>query len=442
MLDFINIYENMENTINDDILYDLVKVYSKEENIHQFLINKNNKKPSTIQNHYDELYTFLFYIWRRSILKLTDNDIKKLVKENIVKDDYLKLRDILSSTHHINSNEEYEELIKKEPLINKYGWHNSGKDSSWNYISAASLFAWQDYNPHPIEHKLCLNCDNQCIEEIVYHITYECHLRNLPFYIKYDKTGTRDDSIVIYSNTKNLDEYIGVLRKTRLYNKGLFKHVHEAPLLTGKIEDWLGYASETKDYNKMSFSEVRANIIRFSIKNALINWVYENKGLKINSGNTEVYFDYYLSRCLAAVVINRYKEDYKELKNKDLFFEYYGITIQEVCSNEFKEKLIDLLKHKMSSIINSRYNHELFPNITINTSNYKKIVVTEVDYKNTVKQISPQIFKNCPSFTTEIKKQLEHYCKINDVDINKFCFDNKRRDALFSYQKRVLSKKK
>lgn len=442
MIDFIDIYKNMENPFNYEILYEIVKAYSKSDNIHDYIINKEKKDLSPLENYHDPLYEFLFYIWKTSIVNLSEQDIERLINYNCVQKDYLKLQEILKETPNIKSRQDYVELAINQPLINKYGWLYSKGDSPWIYIDSSLLFSWQYFSPYPVEHKLCLNCDKENIEEIVYCIIQECYSNHLPFYIKYDKTGTRDDSIVIYSNTKNLNQYINILRKVRLYNKELFSHIHDIPLLTGKIESWIGYASETKDYSKMSFSQIRANIFRFSIKNALNKWVYENKYLQIQMGDHQVYFNYYLSRCLATITINRYIKEYKELDIKDDFYKTHGIEIKEIASPEFKEKIIDIIQNNIFSMITANYNRELAKDITINTSDHHKITVTFEDFKRTLKQLAPQIFRNCPSFVEEIKKQLEYFCSKNDVDINKFCFDNKRREALFNYQRKVLSKKK
>lgn len=444
MINYIDLYNYIDNPLTDELLYHLVECYSKNENVHSHIVNAHNKNSEQRMIDEDELYEFLFEKWKRNILSLSESYMQKLFNNRIIEKDFWDLKKLLNNLAPITTKKEYMDLILNNKLIYKYGWQSIGNKTSWTHINSSLLNAWK--SPHfLIEHKLCLNCPQPYIEKIVYLLLKEFEARRIPYHLKFDTSGKRDDSIVIYSNTTYLDEFIQSIRKTRLYNKELFSNIQEAPLLMGKIEPWLGYASETKDYKKMTFSEIRSNIIYSSIKSCLRKWVYENKYLKIKSGNKDIYFCDFISSCLANIVISKYKKTYnkyiEEGREKD-FYEHHGLTKEDLYSPNLKKLLEEKISPNILEMLRAYYNKELIPCINIRTVDWKKITVTNEDLKNTIKALSLQILKNYPYVMDLIKSEIENQCNIHNVDFNKFCFDITRREALFTYQKKVLNKKK
>lgn len=444
MIDYIDLYNNMENPLTDDVIRHLVECYSKNLNMHSYIINSREKQEQFNMVEEDELYEFLFKKWRKNVLDLSDGYTQILINNGVVHEDFKKLKDKLNIASEIRSKKEYLDLISKDKLLFKYGWHSIGNNSSWTHINSSLLSAWNE-SAFNIEHKLCLNCDTPYIEKIVLLLIKEISSRKLPFHIKFDTSGKRDDSIVIYSDTPHLEEYIQCIKKTRVYNKELFANIGEVPLFMGKIEPWLGYASETKDYKKMTFSEIRSNVLYSSIKSSFRKWVYENKYLKINSNGEEIFFIDFFTKCLTNLVISKHKNIYKNYVNENRehqFYEHYGLTKEELYSSKLKDKLTEKITSNILLMLSAYYNKELVPFVDVRTSNFKKITITNEDLKNTVKALSIQILNNYPDVMKLIKEDIEKQCKNHDIDVNKFCFDIKRREALFTYQKKVLNKKK
>lgn len=443
MINYIDLYNYINNPLNDDLIHHFVDCYSKNLNVHSLIVNTYRTDEDNIQTC-DELYELLFKEWKKNSLSLSNSYIQTLMNNGVVDEDYLKLKDVLNSLPLVKTKKEYMDLISSDKLIYKYGWHSIGNKTSWTHINSSLISAWKEA-PFHIEHKLCLNCHSLYIEDIVLLLIKEFQYRQIPFHLKFDNSGKRDDSIVIYSDTAHLEDFIQCIKKTRIYNKELFTNLGNPPILTGKIEPWLGYASETKDYKRMTFSEIRSNIIYSSIKSSFRKWVYENRDLKITSQGKEILFRNFISGCLANIVISKYKKIHKsyiEENKENKFYDDYGLTKEDLYDSRLKEKLLGEITPRIVPMLYAYYNKDLIPFIDIKTSNYKKITVTNEDLKNTVKAVSIQILNNYPDVMDLIKAEIEKQCAIYDVDINKFCFDVKRRESLFTYQKKVLDKKK
>lgn len=109
--------------------------------------------------------------------------------------------------------------------------------------------------------RLYINCNQQDLMKLANLFTDSCKTKELPTYFKYvsNNDSYRSDQIVIYSNLKELANYIQILKEIGEENPEIIERCGKPPLLTGTIDDWIGIGDEP--VNGESFTELRANII-------------------------------------------------------------------------------------------------------------------------------------------------------------------------------------
>ena len=109
--------------------------------------------------------------------------------------------------------------------------------------------------------RLYINCDQQDLMKFANLFTDRCRTEQLPTYFKYvsNNNSYRSDQIVIYSNLKDLANYIQILQEIGEENPEIVERCGNPPLLTGKIDKWIGIGDEP--INRESYTQLRSNII-------------------------------------------------------------------------------------------------------------------------------------------------------------------------------------
>ncbi len=95
-----------------------------------------------------------------------------------------------------------------------------------------------------IEHRLYLDIESLDTYKMTTYLVEKCDEHHLPYYFKFDQYADRDDTIVIYSSTENLTKYVEILHEIKKEHPELISRTKEPPVLTGKIDGWIGYGSE------------------------------------------------------------------------------------------------------------------------------------------------------------------------------------------------------
>ena len=93
-----------------------------------------------------------------------------------------------------------------------------------------------------------------------------------------------------------------ILKELKNEHKEIFDRVNMPPILTGKIDGWIGYGSEPTvllDGENTSFNEIRSIAINNGIKIALNEWLYknENRYRGGESGASQVVRNLWLCSC-------------------------------------------------------------------------------------------------------------------------------------------------
>lgn len=377
-------YDDIKNPLTDDVVKDIIINYSKKGNMYYTLTKRFNDikkhKEHYIPAQRDALYEFIYNEWRNAILK--PNSIRL---STIKKEDLGLLQSLLISKPSIKTEQEYISFIYSNPVLERYAWSNHGNNTDWIHINSNNIQTGQNKNWQS-EHRLYINTDG--VEDfVVYMFVKECINKNLPYYVKYSPNTPRDDMIVIYSNTDNLDDYIEIVKKIFKDNPWLDKYMFEPPILTGKINEYVGYASDPSD-KKESFHQRRAKIIENSINDNMWEWYLNHMNV-------------------------------------------FDVVLKQVLSNKYDNLVIaenDLLNQMKFYFVNYDINGEI-PNL-FNLSVYgKNDSIGKDAFLNNMRKHLASIVKNDPLFLQSVKNSiLKNAIKLG-VDDN-FCFDKDRKEKL------------
>lgn len=423
MKNYQEIYEKIENPLNDDeVVRKLIEGYSDELGTEQYYkklvqVNYKEKKYKDINmEDKDRLVSQIFNDWKKDLtLNIKDDEIKKYNK------DFPYLREFLKNTPYVKSAKEFFKIQRKvdvdeqlETIYSKYTPFSHGE--SWTYISHNSINP-SKYKKFIVDHRLYLNTENIDTYKVMELFRNKCKERELDYHFKFSDNGDRDDTIVIYSDDKKLSKYLEILEEIKKEEPEIVKRAQTPPMLTGKIDGWIGYGSEPKldedGKNTNSFNSVRSGIIQNAISKETIKWIRENKELtKEDTGLNE-----YLTKQIYDDII---KDKYRMYKS--------------VYEPEFQEKILkklenDIAKNK-SEILEGRFDG-------IKEFNIDDINI-EVDsemIQRAFRPFSKKILKKDPSFLGKVRDAIKEEGLANGIDSEKFCFDIDKRDKLFNEDK-------
>ena len=421
MKNYHEMYEKIENPLNDDeVVRKLIESYSDELRTKSYYnklvqVNYKEKKYKEINmEDKDRLVSQIFNDWKKDLtLNIKDDEIKKYNK------DFPYLREFLKNTPYVKSAKEFFKIYGKvdrdkqlETIYSKYTPFSHGE--SWTYISHNSINP-SKYKKIIVDHRLYLNTENIDTYKVMELFRNKCKERELDYHFKFSDNGDRDDTIVIYSDDRKLSDYIEILEEIKKEEPEIVKRAQTPPMLTGKIDGWIGYGSEPKldeDGNTNSFNNIRSGIIQNAISKETIKWLRENKELtKENTG---------LNEYLTKQIFDDIKDKYRMVKSVD--------------EPEFQEKLLkklenDISKNK-SEILEGKFDGVKEFNIDgIN------IEVDSEMIQRAFRPFSKKILKKDPSFLEKVRDAIKEEGLANGIDSEKFCFDIDKRDQLFNEDK-------
>ena len=422
MKNYKELYEKIENPLNDDeVVRKLIESYSDELGTKSYYnklvqVNYEEKKYKEINmEDKDRLVSQIFNDWKKDLtLNIKDDEIKKYNKE------FPPLREFLKNIPYVKSAKEFFKINGKvdadkqlETIYPKYTPFSHGE--SWTYISHNSINP-SEYKKFIVDHRLYLNTENIDTYKVMELFRNKCKERELDYHFKFSDRGDRDDTIVIYSDDKKLSKYLEILEEIKKEEPEIVKRAQTPPMLTGKIDGWIGYGSEPKldenGKNTYSFNSTRSGIIQNAISKETIKWIRENKEFtKEESGLNE-----YLT-----------KQIYDDIKDK------YRIC-KSVYEPEFQEKLLkklenDIAKNK-SEILEGKF--DKIKEFNIDDIN---IEVDSEMIQRAFRPFSKKILKKDPSFLEKVRAGIKEEGLANGIDPEKFCFDIDKREKLFNEDK-------
>lgn len=390
MKNYQELYEKIENPLNDDeVIKKLIEGYSDELRTKQYYnklvqVNYKEKKYKGINmDDKDRLVSQIFNEWKNDITKnISDEDIKSYNNQ-----DFVRLRECIKNIPDIKDFKENSKVFNRLTKLDKLDKDSKKTKltdiyedyapffhgSTWTYISHNSINP-SKYKKIIVDHRLYLNTENIDTYKVMELFRNKCKERELDYHFKFSDRGDRDDTIVIYSDDRKLSKYLEILEEIKKEEPEIVKRAQTPPMLTGKIDGWIGYGSEPSldenGKNTKSFNSSRSGIIQNAISKETIKWLRENKEL----------------------------------------------TKEDTGLNEYLTKQIfDKIKEFNIDDINIEVDSEMI--------------------QRAFRPFSKQILKKDPSFLGKVREAIKEEGLANGIDSEKFCFDIDKRDKLFNEDK-------
>lgn len=433
MKNYKELYEKIENPLNDDeVVRKLIEGYSDELRTKQYYnklvqVNYKEKKYKGINmDDKDRLVSQIFNEWKNDITKnISDEDIKSYNNQ-----DFVRLRECIKNIPDIKDFKENSKVFNRLTKLDKLDKDSKKTKltdiyedyapffhgSTWTYISHNSINP-SKYKKIIVDHRLYLNTENIDTYKVMELFRNKCKERELDYHFKFSDRGDRDDTIVIYSDDRKLSKYLEILEEIKKEEPEIVKRAQTPPMLTGKIDGWIGYGSEPSldenGKNTKSFNSSRSGIIQNAISKETIKWLRENKELtKEDLGLNE-----YLTKQIS-----------DDIKDK------YNRMDKSVYEPEFQEKLLKRLEKEIeknkSELLEGKFDKIKEFNI-----DGLDIEVDSEMIQRAFRPFSKKILKKDPSFLEKVRDAIKEEGLANGIDSEKFCFDIDKRDQLFNEDK-------
>lgn len=462
-MELMELYNQIHNPIDDiSVIEKLINAYANS--LKGFggyygqltkTVQKEHNKGQYYREDADRFYAMLFNKWKNSIVAMTRDEFVELYKQGSYGQDFIKMRNYLKNIPDVSTMKEADEIFygskgdkELEDALEKYSWKSFGGGSGWIHVCSRYLTAKKDQYPN-VEHRLYLDTESLDTYKMTTYLVEKCDEHNLPYYFKFDQYADRDDTIVIYSSTENLTKYVEILQEIKREHPELVSRAKEPPVLTGKIDGWIGYGSEpakTPDGQRHSFNEIRAKVLESSIGKVTKQWIMNHRNQQITYQGQKMLFQEYIAmkstEKLIADLERRYlsyEENDKKVAqrngtkyNPTTVNDRLGYTLQDVRSSRFKQNIYRVLRDKMISslpqVCNGSYKD--MDAINMNVRNGKQITFSGYDLEIIIQQLSVNISKNDPNFISSVQAEIKNNAKQYGIDSEKFCFDTKARETM------------
>lgn len=446
-MNYIDIYNNMENPLdNEQLLDELAEAYKNRNKgmggFYGRLVRTTEKKYS---NKYmiadsDKFHADAFNKWKKGLLSLTKEELDTLIARHSFDNRIYKLIDFLKNIPDVKTEEEARNILYKnitdndlESAIEDYCWNSIGAFSGWTHVSSR-YFDGKRGTQFGIEHRLYLNTEGIDTYKVVNEFIKKCDERQISYYFKFDDASNRDDSIVIYSDTEKLPLYVEVLQEIAKENPDIRNRCQHPPILTGKIDDWIGYGTEPSPKNgkNRSFNDVRSKCLEKAIETEMDTWIQTNKDKNVNyHGKTISMIDY--------ITLLAADSEIESMKRR-LTFKSKNKTQQEhemmlgydkayIARPEFRKKLVRELKTKIQDQLNN-VPQKGSKALEIPLQNGKTWYISNSSVKHYQDLLVPDIMKNDLIFRKKVLENIKKLSEAEEIDVTKYCFDKSTKQKL------------
>lgn len=340
-----------------------------------------NKKVTYNTPLRDAFYVYIFNDWKQTI--------KHISEKNLLSEDQNKKASILS--FYLNgfkpkSYKEIKEILEGENTSSEirealmdYRWDLLGRGSSWNHIDSRYIYG-RTHSRSQISHRLYLNCDSSLTHLIGLEFMKKCKQRMIRFYYKFSNSATRDDTMVFYSDTKNLKNYVEILEEIK-EEYGLDNQIYSPPVLTGKINGWIGYGSEPNILGvRYSFNSLRELHLKKCIEEEVGSWIRNHLNIGIYVNNTKISYQEYLEKLII-----------EQLRDKMRGLSYKKLSEEEINAKEFENAILPYIRKHFLEIL------DMFEGKKKSFDDKEKDVYIRdviIPYKNETISVSPFDIKN------------------------------------------------
>lgn len=400
----------------------------------------------------DLFFSMIFNKWKNSIVGMTKERFEELKKRGSYSDDFKKLRQFLKNIPDVTTRQEAQQILygqyddkDLEGAMEKYSWTARGDGTSWIHVCSRDVTAKADKEQN-VEHRLYLNTETIDTYEMTIQLVEKFDKHQLPYYFKFDETGNRDDTIVIYSDTENLTANIEILREIGEEYPELIQRAKEPPVLTGRVDNWIGYGSEPgRDSNgkRQSFNQVRAKLIEPIIDKETKEWVMTHKNQTIKYQDQDITFQDYITIKATQQMIKDLGRTYKYMsknENEEDIARRKGYTVNDLKSASFNRKLYDAIHKNIELILSQVCNGEEMQPIDIDVRGGKKVQFKNSTIQETIESLATKIAANDNMFADKIKNDIINGAEQFGIDPTTFCFDISVREQIKSNNQKTNTK--
>ena len=365
MTSLSEVYRNVQNQLdNPQILDELFSAYARSsrhtsnqdivQGLYRQVIDLGENKDRSHVNRADreQFYVDKYNRWISKILsiKFSPEKIAQLGKAG---QEFQEFQQFLQSVGKINS---YSDVInlRTNPSFNfDYDWEI--EDFSWEHIQSYHMNFGREKRID-VKHRLYIGCQNQDVWKLLSIFSEKCENGNIPYYFKTPSFEIkRDDKIVIYADSENLAKYIDILNEIARENPEIVSRCGQPPILTGKVNEWIGIGDEPPrdEKGKHSFNEIRALAIDDAIEETLLNSLSSFMGQTVNYQGKNIRFEELFKQQAAKYIASKQSSN-KNFKN--LSQEQLQSMIERQLGGEITKglsKLIAIKDNKTSPDINN-----------------------------------------------------------------------------------------
>ena len=437
---YTRLYDKIKNPLDDEeVLEQLLQAYSEPSHFYNALTrrySKNKQKYYSVDDS-DALYASIFNKWKKEIISLTPYQCEWAIANGIYDKNIYKFIEFLKTVPDVKTKKEADAILNKnfedksmEDAMDKYRWDTYSLGTGWNHINKRYITGRKNITPN-IEHRLYLNVPLTEIHKMSEIFMDKCNRDNLPFYFKISDTSIRDDSIVIYSNTKLLPNYLCILKEIEKEYPDLIKKCGRPPVLTGLVRNWIGYGSEPiKLSGKESFNSTRSRLITNAFYKELIEWYKKNKNANVILNGKQISLLDYISRKTTTAKIEKMNEIYDYCPQNAKY------TKEEINSKDFTRRVYNLLNTKIETIFNNFLDcKNESESIEISVNSRSKTRIYSSDVIDQLRAFIVFISKNDPDFINRVRNRIKQEALKNGIDPNKYCFDIENIELLRKAEK-------
>ena len=276
-------------------------------------------------------------------LKIDESLVEKVVSQ------YVKMAKVLTINYNIRSlrnllknqlntdfnnktsNSDFEKVSQTAGQIREfyqrngtYRTMNDGTDSinnnqlGWYTFQSWKLQNNKRYGPNEISHRFYINASAKELPEMMKALIKIYSQMDVPFYFKVNcnaAMGTRD-SIVLYCSTEQLDNTLAVLSKLEKDNSTLIAKIGMPHMLTGNINNWVGYASESKLLQGQdSYTGIMSSSFIRAFEKSIMEWINENPNFNVEFEGKNIPLSDYFNSSLKSETNKDYMQAVKDNYN-------------------------------------------------------------------------------------------------------------------------------
>ena len=425
------VYQSVKNPIEDkEIMQKLLDVYSEGGQIgfYSRLVNFDSAGDNSHinSNDLDQFMIDTYNKYMERVIQLDDSQIQYLESKGI---NASQMQQYFKSFGKISSKDDLERFFNNSLMQEKIN-DCILESNVWWHVKSEYISAYTE-DKIDIKHRLYIGCQNQDVVKLAQLFIEKCENKKIPYYFKFSPwDAQRDDRLVIYADTDNLANYIGALKEIAQEHPEIKQRCGEPPVLTGKIDGWIGIGDEPQlkeDGSNTSFNEVRSEIISDSIRETFESKLSDLKGKTVTYNGQRVEFNDLLVDAISQKKLEELASEYNRLpqEKKELFLSRYGLEESDFTSSSFKEYMKNHIKS--SSLIDKVLELQLGDAITIPTRNGKSFEILTGTISRGLPKVLPIIEQIDSSFVDEVKTGILDKAKAKGID-DTFAFQEGTRE--------------